>query len=288
MVSGIRIAVLMTCHNRRDTTLSSLTALTENTLQDGVSIYVILVDDGSTDGTADAITQLFPFVKILEADGNLYWNRGMHKAFSYASEIGFDFYLWLNDDTHLYQDAINNMLKAYKTVYAIEKCNSIIVGTTQDAKTGVLTYGGLESKSRMRPFQFTHVVPRSVPVDCKTMNGNCVLLPKMIANAVGNLDPRYVHALGDIDYGLRARKLGFKIKVAPGYIGTCDRNGTTGTFKDQALPIFSRLKRILGPKGLPPGPFLVFTRKHGGVLWLMRWVWPYMALVFSVIRPRRR
>lgn len=40
------------------------------------------------------------------------------------------------------------------------------------------------------------------------MNGNCVFIPSEIVNAIGNLDPIFSHAMGDIDYGLRAQKKG--------------------------------------------------------------------------------
>jgi GT2 family glycosyltransferase len=79
-----RTAVLITCHNRKPKTLACLAALFNQELSPEVTIDVYLVDDGSTDGTAEAVHQAYPQVKILQGDGSLFWNRGMRKAFAEA------------------------------------------------------------------------------------------------------------------------------------------------------------------------------------------------------------
>jgi len=81
-----RIAILMTCHNRRETTLSCLKAVFKQVLPESVTFNVFLVDDGSTDGTGDAVRSYYPSVAVLEGDGSLFWNRGMRKAFAEAME----------------------------------------------------------------------------------------------------------------------------------------------------------------------------------------------------------
>jgi len=105
-----RIAVLITCHNRKPKTLACLTALFNQTPPSSATTDVYLVDDGSTDGTAEEVHQAYPQVKILQGDGSLFWNGGMRKAFSEALKYDYDYYLWLNDDTILYPEAIASLL----------------------------------------------------------------------------------------------------------------------------------------------------------------------------------
>ena len=93
------IAVLMTCHNRVNSTLECLAHLYEQTALDRVVLSVYLVDDGSSDGTGEQVHERFPDVNVLKGDGSLFWNGGMHRAFGEALKVGFDYYLWLNDDT---------------------------------------------------------------------------------------------------------------------------------------------------------------------------------------------
>ena len=56
-MNTVQIAVLMTCHNRRDTTVACLEALMRQEAIDDVRLQVYLVDAGSTDGTVEAIKE---------------------------------------------------------------------------------------------------------------------------------------------------------------------------------------------------------------------------------------
>lgn len=275
----MRIAILLSCHNRKAKTLRCLEALFENTIPQGSSLAVILVDDGSTDGTAREVQQRFPRVEILRGDGSLFWNKAMHLAFERAMKIGFDGYLWLNDDTLLYPDALERLLATWRQLEADKRGRSIVVGSTQDPDTGGLTYGGVVKRGSLRPFKYSLVRPGDVPVPCDTMNGNCVFVPDDVARRLGNLDPRFAHAMGDTDYGLRARAAGIGVWVAPGYIGQCARNPVQGGFSDRSLPRLQRWKRMMEPKGLPPASWWAFTRRHGGLLGPLYWIWPYIRVM---------
>ena len=78
----MKIAILMTCHNRRETTLRCLESLAlEKRVGVGQwKIDVFLVDDGSTDGTDEAVKATFPKVNVIRGTGNLYWAKGMELA----------------------------------------------------------------------------------------------------------------------------------------------------------------------------------------------------------------
>ena len=94
----MRIAAIITCHNRKDKTLACLKSL----LQIAPTIDVYLTDDGSTDGTSEAVRQQCPQVQIIQGDGNLFWSRGMYIAWKEAVKSDYEYYLWLNDDVVLY------------------------------------------------------------------------------------------------------------------------------------------------------------------------------------------
>ena len=76
----MKIAVLLACHNRKDKTISCLNSLFNANLFLNYSLEVYLVDDCSTDGTSEAVTNFFPNVNIIRGNGNLYWNQGMRLA----------------------------------------------------------------------------------------------------------------------------------------------------------------------------------------------------------------
>lgn len=277
----MRIAALITCHNRKEKTLACLNELYKNTLPEGYSLDGFLVDDGSTDCTEQAVHQRYPQVNIIRGDGSLYWNGGMRVAFAAAIEKDFDYYLWLNDDTLLYPTAIETLINSSLVLQAKQGKSVIVVGSTQDESDDRLTYGGVIRPRKWKTTTFTLIAPRDVPVECDTMNGNCVLVPREIAEVVGNMEPKFAHAMGDLDYGLRARYAGFSVWVVAGFAGTCSNNAATGSFHDASLPVSARLRKMMQPKGLPPSSWRVFTQRHAGLLWPVFWIWPYAKVILK-------
>jgi GT2 family glycosyltransferase len=108
-----------------------------------------------------------------------------------------------------------------------------------------------------------------------------VLIPRQIADAVGNIDQGFAHSMGDIDYGLRARKLGFSIVAMPGYAGTCDRNSMDNTHYDTELGRMDRWKKITSNKELPMKSWYILSKRHTGLLWPIYWACPYIKVLLG-------
>ena len=266
------IAVVMTCFNRRDKTIRCLEHLFRQDESIPFALDVVLVDDASTDGTAAAVRDRFPGVHLLIGTGNLYWNRGMRVAFGWALERRFDFYLWLNDDTLLYPHALTTLLRC---ATAAGYKDALITGSTADEITGRHSYGGARWKGGWRR-ELVAVEPHpELPLPCDTTNGNCTLIPDSVAQALGNLDPVFHHSFGDMDYGLRAKKAGFGLFVAPGFLGTCSDNPRTGTWRDRGSSLRERWAHLNSVKGSPFPEWRVYCRRHLGWMWPLYAVSPY-------------
>lgn len=281
----MNIAVLITCHNRREKTLLCLLSIARQQLALDLQTNIILVDDSSTDGTAEAVKNQFPQVEIIEGDGTLFWNGGMRAAFSVARACAYDAYLLVNDDTILFENAVSKLVDVYRAAPTSVTGHVIVVGTTQSLDGNDITYGGLQKGPWWKPLRFTRVRPQEThPVRCDTFNCNCVLIPHSVAEIVGELDEAYTHGMGDIDYGLRAARLDCELLVAPGIVGECELNRGRGLWTDPALSLLDRWSRLIGPKGLPPMEWLVFTRRHSGPFWLLYWLNPYLSFWISALR----
>lgn len=267
-----QLAVLITCFNRSDTTLACLQTL----YQQDVIFDVFLVDDGSSDGTSDAVSANYSEVNILDGDGNLFWVGGMRLAFSKAMKLGYNYYLWLNDDTILEPDALKTLLDTHSLLISQGKPHSIVVGSVKSPVTGEYTYGGRVRSERKFSYTFESVEPQKKPQECDTMQGNIVLIPHSVVEKVGNLEPAFTHLRGDLDYGLRARKLGCYIFIAPGYLGTCSRNSVAGSWVDMSLSPYQRLKKALHIKAFPIKEWTIFIRRHSGAFWFIYWTFPYI------------
>jgi len=284
------IAVLLTCHNRKDKTLKSLDSLFSQELSSDFSFVVYLVDDGSTDGTSEAIAKTYPQVKILQGNGNLFWNGGMRKAFTAALEVGHDYYLWLNDDTILYPHTLNTLLETHQQLSDRGQPRSIIAGSTQDPDTQEWTYGGYQQLGWWYPpFKCDPVFPTDTPQACDLICGNIALIPQDVTSIVGNLDPALTHYAGDWDYSLRAKQKGCSIWITSGYLGTCSRNPKPNP---ENTPVLQKaLKNIEKPKGLalesvtlqPWEEWKLLMQRHGGIFWPIFWILPYRKLFWSVL-----
>lgn len=280
----VRWAAVMTVHNRKEHTLACLASLEAQQGFDG-QVDVYLTDDGSTDGTGEQVRRRFPAVRVLDGDGALFWNGGMRAAFAAALEVGYDAYLWLNDDVVLDPDALATMHTTWRTVAAQRPTPVIVVGSTRDPDTAALTYGGVVRASRARPLAFRLVPPGAAPRPCDTMNGQCVLIPASAATRVGNLDPGYRHGLGDYDYGLRARRVGVALWVAPGTVGTCARNPARVAGE---RPVVEEWRALRSVKGLPPSDWRLFARRWAGPLWPVYWLSPYLRRLKRAVVARVR
>lgn len=279
--SAVRVCALLTTFNRRETTLACLRALEAGAGEAGIAPAAIVVDDGSSDGTAAAVRAAFAWAEVVDGAGELFWCRGMHRAFATALGIGFDHYLWLNDDTVLAVDAVRRLLDCHADLAATRSAPVLVVGATVDAQTGLPTYGGERIPARWRPLRIAMVAPAAQAQACDSMTGNIVLIPAAAAARAGNLDPTFEHAMGDTDYALRARRAGVEIWLAPGVLGACSQNGVAGSYRDATLPLRARWRQMLSRKGLPWRSWLLFSRRHGGVLWPLWFAWPYLKVTAS-------
>ena len=286
--NGLSLCVLLTCFNRRDQTLECLRALAGSTGLTQIALSAVLVDDGSTDGTADAVRRELGWVRVVRSTDNLYWCRGMHLAFSTAMQTGFDFYLWLNDDTILHADAIDRLIRCEAKLRRSTRADVIVAGSTADALTGQISYGGERRPSRLRPLRVARLQPASQPQRCDSMTGNIVLVSAEVARRVGNVDPTFEHSMGDTDYALRAARHDVQVWIGEGVHGTCSDNPQRNTWCDASLPLRARWRDMNTRKGLPWRSWLTLTRRHGGLFWPLHFASPYVKVMLqSALRKRR-
>lgn len=251
----MKIAVLLATYNRRQKTLTCLENLEQQQLPEGVALEVFLTDDNSADGTADAVKALYPYVHVFHGSGHLYWAGGMRSTWRKAMPEQPDYYLLLNDDTTLYPDAISKLL-------AIATTNppSICIGSTCDESSGSLSYGGLVLLSKKR-WKSKKVFNETATADCDFANANIMLVPAEVVKKIGILSDRYTHSLADYDYSLTAKKHGFAVKLAPGYLGSCvDDHGRN--WKSQQTTLKERIQYLKSPKGLAYTEYLWFIKRH--------------------------
>ena len=247
------IAVLLTCHNRKETTRTCLKRLFE--IRSDIDVYC--VDDNSTDGTAQMITVEFPQVTLIEGDGNLFWSRGMRLAWVTAREKKeYDFYFWLNDDLELYANAFDELLACSHS----EKDKAVITGLVEEKTSHEAIYGGSDAAKRL-------IAANGKLNEVTFLNGNFVIVPRYVFDKIGFLDKHFHHDLGDVDYGLTAKEHGMHVYTSRCYIGSTDvaLRSKHMRIRMSNVDIVKRFKRLYSPLGSNPFITFYFKRKHQGI-----------------------
>jgi GT2 family glycosyltransferase len=275
----MRLAVLITCYNRISVTLGGLGALRSglDPIAD-LDYEIFLVDDASADGTADAIRGAHPDVHVIEGTGSLFWNGGMCRAFREANRVAsFDAYLLFNDDVTVSARGVADVFEDFRQA---NLRNPAIVAASTTSQDGTsVTYTGFRQTSRIRPRAFDRVYPNGTMLPIDVFNGNFVLVPGPFFEAIGGLDPGYVHSLGDLDLGLVAKAKGINIWLARHPVGSCDANTLiTKTFKNASFR--KRLKMLQHPR-LRPNDFFHYVWKHKPIV-----LYPCFVVLFHIKRIR--
>lgn len=255
------IAALITCHNRREQTLACLDLLRSMALPDSIALRVVVLDDGSTDGTAEAIQRDFPDAMLLYGNGSLFWCGGMRKVWTVSAAENPEYYFLLNDDTILSINSISCLLD----IAGPPDSRVIAVAAIQDGRTGARTYGGIRGASG-------GVTVSGRLEACDTFNANAVLIPRAVYQEMGIFHKAYTHAMGDFDYGYEATRRGIRVIQSSGFLGTCSHNTLAGTWKDRTLSRRERLRRLQSPKGQPWKEWVTYNRRNAG------WIWPYRCI----------
>jgi glycosyltransferase involved in cell wall biosynthesis len=267
-----RIVAIMTCHNRRDLTVQSLSSFFAQDVI-GTELSAVLVDDGSTDGTVDEVERRFPECAVVRENGSRFWAAGMAIAEGHAMQLRPDFVLWLNDDVILDDSALRTLVDVADDASTDDAI--IVSGALRDPLTDTVSYGGLR-RADWHPLRYNLIDPDGTTQDVDTVHGNVLLVPARTLARVGGIDGSFAHAYADFDYGLRVREHGGRAILAPVTVGTCASNVAFATRLDSPRGRWKRLRAVNTVKGRPLRSEVRYLRRHAGPLWPVFVLPPYL------------
>lgn len=217
------IYVLIPVFNRLNLTIRCIESLKKQQKHEVLNIVVI--DDGSTDGTSLYLKKNFPDLKILQGTGNLYWGGSVKLGIEYVMNIcsDKDWILTINNDVELLPDSIEKLVK----VGNLGKRKSLVGAlsvSNEDKKT--IIKSGTVVKSWI--FNITNHVFKDLnyksilnyePIKVDFLTGRCVLHPVEIIIKAGNYDSKnFPHYGADDEFSYRVKKFGFTSLICPSSI----------------------------------------------------------------------
>lgn len=228
--SRTRVAIVTPVHNRRDITLQCLRSLSRVD-GEGLEIRVFVVDDGSTDGTGEAIRAAFPDVRVIPGDGSLWFTAGTNRGISAALGWNPDYVLTINDDEVFDAAFLRRMIAtARQNPRSVVGALLCLWDTPhrifQVAPQWSLRYGGFRHWVR----QTVWTVPDR-PFEVELIVGNCVLFPAEAIRECGLMDERRFPHYGDAEYTPRMRRRGWRLLIEPRARVFCQPNNLPPTVR---------------------------------------------------------
>lgn len=200
--------VVIPVHNRWHYTGACLAALRQQTFR---AFRTVVVDDGSTDGTAGRLAHAFPEVIVLPGNGNLYWTAAVNLGIAHALAQGARHIMTLNNDTLPPPDFL-----AHMHGQSLAHPDALLGPLEVDADTGRVLYGGerinwLKANAEPLPGPaFPEGQGGLRPVDW--LPGRGLLIPAGVFAKTGLFDARaFPHYFADLDFTRTARRHGYSL-----------------------------------------------------------------------------
>jgi GT2 family glycosyltransferase len=208
------VAIVLLNWNGKAVTLECLKSLRKVSYR---RTHIILVDNGSTDGSVPAFRKAFPKVEILEMEKNLGFARGANVGMRHALQQGADLLMLLNNDTVVDPNFVDFMVRALlsdqsigmvspKIYYYAEPNRIWFAGGTMSMWSGTLRHVGIREYDTGR-----YDIAREIP----HASGCCLLARRSVVEQIGLLDESFYLYTEDADWVMRARKAGYKVLYEP-------------------------------------------------------------------------
>jgi GT2 family glycosyltransferase len=179
-------------------------------------LEVLVVDNGSVDGTAEVLASRFPAVTVLRLPRNTGYTGGCNVGMRHAFAHGADAVLLLNNDTVIEPEAVQRLVAAGAAWPRPALLSPLIL---YHGAPDVVWYGGGRVDLASGVTVHEHSESRHYPTETyrtQWANGCACLLSRRAYETLGGLDPAYFASYEDVDLSLRARRAGLDVVVVPG------------------------------------------------------------------------
>lgn len=217
------LSIVIVSWNVRDLLRACLESI-RATAPDDLALEIIIVDNGSTDGTSEMLRQSFPWVRLIEAGRNLGFSGGNNLGL--ASSAG-RYVLLLNPDTLVLDDALRRMLAYMETHPEVGALGPQLLnedGTVQSSRrrfptlwTAVFESTWLQPIAPRRLldhyYMRDHADDESVEVDW--VQGAALLVRREAVAQTGGLDEGFFMYSEELDWQKRIKAAGWRIVYYP-------------------------------------------------------------------------
>lgn len=206
-----KIFIVTPVHNNIEHTLNFLKSV--NKIQYD-NFETIIIDDGSTDRTAEKLKKSYPDVIVLNGDGNLWWSGSTNLGVEHALKNKADYVFTINNDVELDASIFKNLVKTAESnpksvigciIFYMNDHNRVwyFGGDLNDNIADIEMYKGVAA-------DFTKLTETGV------LTGMGVFIPAEVFQKIGDYDAKnFPQYFADSDFSLRAKAAGYTLYVDP-------------------------------------------------------------------------
>jgi GT2 family glycosyltransferase len=263
------VTVSIVSFNTRDLLRACLQSLAATV---GVSYEVLVVDNGSSDGSPKMVAQEFPQVHLLAGREN--------RGFAAANNLAIlrargRFVLLLNPDTVVFPRTIAGMTSFLDTHEDVGICGPRILFPDRVFQSCGYNFPTPLSEVRMsknvgkllRLVVGEEPAPPSgsTPYECDWVDGACLMVRKAVINRIGPLDEQYFLFTEELDWCFSARKVGWKVYALPHVEMLHYRGKSSEQASDRSLALLveTKLRYFHKNHGLPTALFVSVVNAAG-------------------------
>jgi GT2 family glycosyltransferase len=230
-----RVHILLPVHNRRAVTLAFVRCLQRQTYDNW---HLVLVDDGSRDGTGDAVRALVPNLTLLRGKGQWWWGGSLHQAYRWMRRNRVpenDIALIINDDTEIAPEFLSNAVRAIRP-------NCLLLAQAYKENGEFCEAGVFWDWKNL----VCAGVKASEEINCFSTRGLFLRVGDFLK--IGGFYPHLLpHYLSDYEFTIRAARKGFSLTSAPD-VSLRYFDGLTGIRNTDGLSTWKTLKTNLSIK----------------------------------------
>ena len=212
------VYIIVLNYNRKDDTLDCLDSLYK---MDFPNFRVVMVDNGSKDGTALAVMESYPHAHVIENRRNLMFSEGNNVGIRAALAEGADYVMLLNNDTVVAPDMLSKMVGAMKAHPEAGMAGPMIYYyPPKDGAPELIWYAGgivklWQGLTAHRGIRERDTGQYNEVEYTDYVTGCALLATRECLEKVGLLDPSYYIYAEDADLTMRACLAGFKLLFVP-------------------------------------------------------------------------
>lgn len=199
------IYILLPVHNRKEITRGFIDCLKAQSYSD---YHLVLVDDGSSDGTADMVRQEVPAVTVLTGSGNWWWGGSLQQGLDWLKENVSDqnsLILFINDDVHFSPTYLADAVRIMS-----EKPGVFMLSRYRSSITQKIRESGVVADLKKLTFREARDGEK---INCLSTRGLFVHWTDVKEN--GDFYPKMLpHYFSDYEYTMRAYRKGFKCETS--------------------------------------------------------------------------